>query len=94
MHFALTHAQNSGGIGGAILTHIIHKLPDATLNEIIITRDNELEKMFGIRVEEGENNEILPYLTILIGMLFGEMNIRFAKDVESYFNKHKITLIG
>lgn len=90
MNFAITHAQNSGGIGSAILTYILQKLPDSTLSEITITRDDELEKMFGVEVEEGKNNEIFTYLPMLTGTLFGEMNIRFAKDIESYFKKHKI----
>lgn len=48
MNFAVTHAQNSGGVGSAIVGFIVHKLPDSILNEIIITRDDELEKMFGV----------------------------------------------
>ena len=90
MNFAVTHAQNSGGIGGAIIGYILHNLPDSILSEITITRDDELEKMFGVTVEEGKNNDIFIYLPTLTGVLFGEMNIRFAKDVENYFKKHKI----
>lgn len=90
MNLAVTHAQNSGGIGSATLTRILCNLPDSTLNEITITRDDELEKMFGVEFEEGKNNDIFVYLPMLTGILFGEVIIRFAKDIESYFAKHKI----
>jgi len=94
MDFAVTHAQTSGGIGSAILTYILHNLSDSILNEITITRDNKLEKMFGVNlvgsdIEDGKT-KILVYLPMLIGILFGEMNTIFAKDAESYFKKHKI----
>jgi hypothetical protein len=90
MKVAVTHAQNSGGIGGAIIGFILYNLPDSILDEITITRDDELEKMFGVEVEDGKNNDIFIYLPMLTGVLFGEMNIRFAKDIENYFKKHKI----
>jgi len=91
MNFAVTHAQNSGGVGSAIVGFIVHKLPDSILNEITITRDDELEKMFGVEVGEGKNDDIFIYLPLLIGVLVGEMNIRFAKDIENYFKKHKMS---
>lgn len=90
MNFAVMHVQNSGGMGSAILTRILYDLPDSILNEITITRDDELEKMFGIDLEEGKINEIFVYLPMLTGILFGEMNIKFAKDAEIYFKNHKI----
>lgn len=91
MNFAVTHAQNSGGMGSAIVGFILHNLPDSILNEITITRDDELEKIFEVKVEDGKNNDIFIYLPMLTGMLVGEMNIRFAKDIEKYFKRHKIS---
>ncbi len=90
MHFAVTHAQNSGGIGSAIIGYTLHILPKSALNEITIIRDEELERMFDVEVEEGKYNDIFTYLPMLTGVLFGEMNIRFAKEIENYFKKHKI----
>ncbi|NCF75323.1 MAG: hypothetical protein GWO87_02455 [Xanthomonadaceae bacterium] len=90
MKLALMHAQNSGGVGGAMVGFAIHKLPDSLLNEIIIDRDNNLEKLFNIDVDSDTKEDIFIYLPLIFGLMVGEMNIKFAKDVENYFKKNKV----
>ena len=102
MTIAFKNAKNSGGIGNAILYKILNDLPDSIFNEISITKDDELEKMWckmGIEVDELEKivktggnkkkNDALIYLPLLAGIAFGEMNIRFA-NIKNSFDPAKI----
>ena len=91
MKFAISYAKTNGGIGSTIVGYAIDKLPSSALDKIEIIRDKEIEeKIFGVDVGSDKKDQISIYIPVLSGLFVGETYVRFAKEIENYFKKHKI----